>query len=174
MNSTDDESCSSEIYNENFTNYFILEEKFDINQEPYYPINKNFQIKKNAIKQNKNEQNIKSNEQKLKFRTELCKMYEINGTCKFGKNCNFAHGKENIRENLFKKSGYKKRICKNFFQKGFCMYGNRCQFSHKIQILKNDNFSFIKEIKNINEKNLKLCNREQLPIFKKIINKELS
>jgi hypothetical protein len=54
------------------------------------------------------------------------------------------------------------------------MYGNRCQFSHKIQILKNDYFSFIKEIKNINEKNLILCNREQLPIFKKIINKELS
>ena len=153
--------------------YIIQEEKFDINQEPYYPkINKNFQQKKNIIISNINEQNIKSNEQKLKFRTELCKMFEINGTCKFGKNCNFAHGKENIRENLFKKSGYKKRICKNFFQKGFCMYGNRCQFSH--QILKKDNFSFVKEIKEISEKNFNLYNREQLPIFKKIINNELS
>ena len=173
MNSTDDESCSSEKNNENFNHYIIQEEKFDINQEPYYPkINKNFQQKKNIIISNINEQKIKSNEQKLKFRTELCKMFEINGTCKFGKNCNFAHGKENIRENLFKKSGYKKRICKNFFQKGFCMYGNRCQFSH--QILKKDNFSFVKEIKEISEKNFNLYNREQLPIFKKIINNELS
>ena len=47
MNSTDDESCSSEKNNENFNHYIIQEEKFDINQEPYYPkINKNFQQKK--------------------------------------------------------------------------------------------------------------------------------
>ena len=187
MNSTDDESCSSDIYNENFTNYFIQEEKFDINQEPYYPMNKNFQKKKNVIIQNINEQNIKSNEQKLKFRTELCKMYEINGTCKFGKNCNFAHGKENIRENIFKKSGYKKRICKNFFQKGFCMYGNRCQFSHDLKFdnnLNKDeslNFSykmlFNKLINTSKENNdeenkkniMKIKERPRLKVFKKFV-----
>jgi butyrate response factor 1 len=175
MSSTDDESCSSENYNEPNTNLVIPEKNFDINQEPYYPKTIKYpQLNKNNNANNINEQNIKSKEQKLKFRTELCKLFEINGFCKFGKNCNFAHGKENIRENLFKKSGYKKRACKNFFQKGFCMYGNRCQFSHKIQNIKNiNNFSYISELKNINENNLNNYKREKLPIFKQIIENEL-
>jgi hypothetical protein len=76
------------------------------------------------------------NEQQMKYRTELCKFYEINGQCKFGDGCMFAHGKENLREKTAVKSGYKKRACINFFEHGFCMYGNRCQFSHKI--IRND------------------------------------
>lgn len=57
----------------------------------------------------------KGNGQQLKYRTELCKFYEINGKCKYGDNCIFAHGKENLREKVFNKSGYKKRPCINFF-----------------------------------------------------------
>ena len=82
---------------------------------------------------NKEEEEQKEVENQKKYRTELCKYYEINGRCKFGENCIFAHGKNNLRENLCKKSGYKKRPCVNFFDKGFCMYGNRCQFSHDLK-----------------------------------------
>ena len=71
---------------------------------------------------NKEEEEKKEKENKTKYRTELCKYYEINGKCKFGENCIFAHGKNNLRENLLKKSGYKKKPCVNFFDKVFvCM-----------------------------------------------------
>ena len=137
-----------------------------------------FNKPKNSYKKNKFEifetDYNENSEQQLKYRTELCKFYEMNGFCKYSSDCIFAHGKENLRENLCKKSGYKKRLCVNFFQKGFCMYGNRCQFSHKIQNIKNiNNFSYISELKNINENNLNNYKREKLPIFKQIIENEL-
>ena len=126
----------------------------------------------------------KEEQSQKKYRTELCKYFEINGRCKFGDNCIFAHGKENLRENLCKKSGYKKRPCVNFFEKGFCMYGNRCQFSHDIKQFEKDenenkknNFSyklFFKELNmNLNDECKKdierIKERPRLKIFKKFV-----
>ena len=37
---------------------------------------------------------------KIKYKTELCKYYEINGFCKYGDNCAYAHGKENLRTKI--------------------------------------------------------------------------
>ena len=126
----------------------------------------------------------KEEQSQKKYRTELCKYFEINGRCKFGDNCIFAHGKENLRENLCKKSGYKKRPCLNFFEKGFCMYGNRCQFSHDIKQFEKDenenkknNFSyklFFKELNmNLNDESKKdierIKERPRLKVFKKFV-----
>ena len=126
----------------------------------------------------------KEEQSQKKYRTELCKYFEINGRCKFGDNCIFAHGKENLRENLCKKSGYKKRPCVNFFEKGFCMYGNRCQFSHDIKQFekeendkKENNFSYkliFKELNmNLNDECKKdierIKERPRLKIFKKFV-----
>jgi len=126
----------------------------------------------------------KEEQSQKKYRTELCKYFEINGRCKFGDNCIFAHGKENLRENLCKKSGYKKRPCVNFFEKGFCMYGNRCQFSHDIKQFEKDenenkknNFSyklFFKELNmNLNDESKKdierIKERPRLKVFKKFV-----
>jgi len=123
-------------------------------------------------------------ENQMKFRTELCKFFEINGRCKFGDACIFAHGKENLRENQCKKSGYKKRPCVNFFDKGFCMYGNRCQFSHNLNQFENEkinneknNFSYKNFFVELNEnitpeikKELKkVKGRPRLSVFKKIV-----
>ena len=135
-------------------------------------------------KTEKEEEEEKEEQSQKKYRTELCKYFEINGRCKFGDNCIFAHGKENLRENLCKKSGYKKRPCVNFFEKGFCMYGNRCQFSHDIKQFEKDenenkknNFSyklFFKELNmNLNDESKKdierIKERPRLKIFKKFV-----
>ena len=135
-------------------------------------------------KTEKEEEKEKEEQSQKKYRTELCKYFEINGRCKFGDNCIFAHGKENLRENLCKKSGYKKRPCVNFFEKGFCMYGNRCQFSHDIKQFEKDenekkenNFSyklFFKELNMIlnddSKKDIeRIKERPRLKVFKKFV-----
>ena len=163
------------------------EEKFELNSLSLYTKPKKF---KNKFEDdyfenpNKEEEEQKEVENQKKFRTELCKYYEINGRCKFGENCIFAHGKNNLRENLCKKSGYKKRPCVNFFEKGFCMYGNRCQFSHDIKQFekeenekKENNFSyklFFKELNmNLNDESKKdierIKERPRLKVFKKFV-----
>ena len=141
-------------------------------------------FKNKKTKKEEEEEKEKEEQSQKKYRTELCKYFEINGRCKFGDNCIFAHGKENLRENLCKKSGYKKRPCVNFFEKGFCMYGNRCQFSHDIKQFekeendkKENNFSyklFFKELNmNLNDECKKdierIKERPRLKIFKKFV-----
>ena len=143
-----------------------------------------FKNKKTEKEEEKEKEKEKEEQSQKKYRTELCKYFEINGRCKFGDNCIFAHGKENLRENLCKKSGYKKRPCVNFFEKGFCMYGNRCQFSHDIKQFEKDenenkknNFSyklFFKELNmNLNDESKKdierIKERPRLKVFKKFV-----
>lgn len=50
------------------------------------------------------------------FKTELCKNY-IKGKCRYGINCIFAHGKEELR-------------CK-FYILGKCKYEGNCNFIHE-------------------------------------------
>ena len=141
-------------------------------------------FKNKKTEKEEEEEKEKEEQSQKKYRTELCKYFEINGRCKFGDNCIFAHGKENLRENLCKKSGYKKRPCVNFFEKGFCMYGNRCQFSHDIKQFekeendkKENNFSyklFFKELNmNLNDECKKdierIKERPRLKVFKKFV-----
>ena len=166
------------------------EEKFEFNSLSFYSKTKKF---KNKFEDdyfenpNKDEEEQKEVENQKKYRTELCKYYEINGRCKFGENCIFAHGKNNLRENLCKKSGYKKRPCVNFFDKGYCMYGNRCQFSHDLKFdnnLNKDeslNFSykmFFNKLINTSKENndeenkkniMKIKERPRLKVFKKFV-----
>jgi hypothetical protein len=54
----------------------------------------------------------------------------MNHYCKYGENCAFAHG-ENELKNRKLSMNYKTKLCKQFFETGYCPYGSRCQFSHK-------------------------------------------
>ena len=166
-------------------------QKYELDSLSFYPKSlKKFKNKfeEDYFKTKKSEKEEEKEEQsQKKYRTELCKYFEINGRCKFGDNCIFAHGKENLRENLCKKSGYKKRPCVNFFDKGYCMYGNRCQFSHDLKFdnnLNKDeslNFSykmlFNKLINTSKENNdeenkkniMKIKERPRLKVFKKFV-----
>ena len=118
---------------------------------------------------------------KTKWKTEKCNYWEMFGECKFGENCAFAHGEEELK-NKKTNINYKTKLCKQFFEEGFCSYGSRCQFSHKI-ISNNKYFNFsIKNEKKINyseimpnlllkeQISIKVIKRPRLRVFENIIN----
>ena len=65
-----------------------------------------------------------------KFKTELCKNYDIHGYCKWADNCFFAHGKAELKSKIPVNQFYKTKVCKHFHKGGFCPYGSRCQYFH--------------------------------------------
>ena len=67
---------------------------------------------------------------KTKWKTEICRYWEMYGECKFGENCAFAHGDSELKKRKLT-FNYKTKPCKQFFELGYCTYGSRCQFSHK-------------------------------------------
>jgi len=70
-------------------------------------------------------------EYKRKFKTELCKNWELRGNCKFGDKCCFAHGKHELKSKTIIHVKYKTKPCKQYHQSGYCPYGQRCQYLHK-------------------------------------------
>ena len=79
---------------------------------------------------------------KIKYKTELCKFYEIDGKCKYGGKCAYAHGKENLRSKVTNTTAYRTKKCSQFFEKGYCPYGNRCNFQHDERKFTDVNFSY--------------------------------
>ncbi|XP_038074826.1 mRNA decay activator protein ZFP36L1-like [Patiria miniata] len=67
--------------------------------------------------------------QTSRYKTELCRPFEENGTCKYGDKCQFAHGMHELR-NLSRHPKYKSELCRTFHTVGFCPYGPRCHFIH--------------------------------------------
>ena len=134
---------------------------------------------KNDTKQN-NKVPFKSNASdfKIKYKTELCKYFEINGYCKYGDNCAYAHGKENLRSKVTNTTAYRTRKCVQFFENGYCPYGSRCQFAHHLEsnILNNpydrkmtyskilETISKMENVENIK----KLIEKPRLPVFQQI------
>ena len=122
---------------------------------------------------------------KIKYKTELCKYFEINGYCKYGDKCAYAHGKENLRSKVTNSTSYRTRKCVQFFENGYCPYGNRCQFAHQVisNIINNpydrkmtykktlETISKLENIENIK----KLIEKPRLAIFREIYpNKNLT
>jgi len=68
---------------------------------------------------------------KRKYKTELCKNWELNKVCKFGDKCCFAHGKHELKNKTVIHNKYKTKPCKQYHQSGYCPYGQRCQYLHK-------------------------------------------
>jgi len=68
---------------------------------------------------------------KRKYKTELCKNWELNKVCKFGDKCCFAHGKHELKNKTIIHNKYKTKPCKQYHQTGYCPYGQRCQYLHK-------------------------------------------
>ncbi|KAL6475527.1 hypothetical protein MHYP_G00165670 [Metynnis hypsauchen] len=66
-----------------------------------------------------------------RYKTELCRPFEENGSCKYGEKCQFAHGYHELR-NLSRHPKYKTEPCRTFHTIGFCPYGPRCHFIHNM------------------------------------------
>ncbi|XP_077397880.1 uncharacterized protein LOC144033571 [Festucalex cinctus] len=71
-----------------------------------------------------------------RYKTELCRSFTENGTCKYGAKCQFAHGPEELRD-LSRHPKYKTEPCRTFHTIGFCPYGIRCHFVHNNEEEKN-------------------------------------
>ncbi|KAL8281520.1 hypothetical protein RQP46_006204 [Phenoliferia psychrophenolica] len=63
------------------------------------------------------------------YKTELCRSWEEKGNCRYGTKCQFAHGKQEIRE-VPRHPKFKSEVCRTFWTNGSCPYGRRCCFLH--------------------------------------------
>lgn len=108
---------------------------------------------------------------KAKFKTEMCKFWELNKTCRFGDSCAFAHGLGEIRQKVVFSNTYKTKRCKQFFESGYCLYGTRCQFLHFFSQKGCIFFSYKRALKSYSE----TCNLSkevrQLEVFTRIKSK---
>ena len=66
-----------------------------------------------------------------RYKTELCRPYQENGTCKYGEKCQFAHGLPELRT-VNRHPKYKTDLCRTYHSVGFCPYGPRCHFIHSL------------------------------------------
>ena len=106
-----------------------------------YPII-NSQNYDNTFHFNEKEKSEEYNNFKTKWKTEICRNWEMYGECKYGNYCAFAHGDSELKTRKLS-FNYKTKACKQFFELGYCSYGIRCQFSHKKE-------DFIREKNKIN------------------------
>ena len=67
-----------------------------------------------------------------KYKTEMCKNWELKGRCKFGSKCCFAHGRDELQEKRHLHQRFKTKPCKQYFREGYCAYGLRCQYIHTV------------------------------------------
>jgi hypothetical protein len=160
--------CSKDSSNLSTSNEDIFENDF-IDKNALSPIETN----------SNNNYKGKALDFKIKYKTELCKFYEINGHCRFGDNCAYAHGIENLRSKVTNSTAYRTRKCNQFYEKGYCPYGSRCQFQHQLKsnIINNpydrkmtykkilETISKLENVDNIK----KLIEKPRLEVFKEII-----
>ena len=127
----------------------------------HYPI-KHFKNIDN-IHYNEKEKLEEFNNFRTKWKTEICRNWEMYGECKYGNNCSFAHGDSELKQRKIS-FNYKTKPCKQFFELGYCSYGIRCQFSHK-------KADFLRDK---NEKNGIFCDNNNKISYLKIIKEFLS
>jgi len=66
-----------------------------------------------------------------KYKTEICRNWEVEGYCRFGDECTFAHGDRELHRRSSMPANYKTKICKQFTEEPYyCPYGEKCQFLH--------------------------------------------
>jgi hypothetical protein len=86
--------------------------------------------------ENKHNQCIKivQHKQNDLYKTQLCDTFKEFGECKYGSNCQYAHGESELREKpvMQQPSAYKTVRCKNYWSKdSICPYGSKCRFVHE-------------------------------------------
>ena len=71
-----------------------------------------------------------------RYKTEMCRPFQENGSCKYGEKCQLAHGVEDLRT-VSRHPKYKTDLCRTYHSVGFCPYGPRCHFVHAMDEVRN-------------------------------------
>lgn len=64
-----------------------------------------------------------------RYKTEMCRNFKERFHCIYGDQCQFAHGREELRDAL-RHNKYKTKTCEKYWVTGYCAYGPRCNFVH--------------------------------------------
>ncbi|KAL7645092.1 UNVERIFIED_CONTAM: hypothetical protein RMT77_003470 [Armadillidium vulgare] len=130
--------------------------------KPFKFVSRDKDLKKEKLKKEKNDSFSNSQYEKfsamrtgniLRYKTELCRLYEESGSCKYGESCTFAHGFQELRA-VPRHPRYKTEACRTYHTLGFCQYGTRCHFIHGVDelqgipLVRSHAFPF-KEIKHV-------------------------
>jgi hypothetical protein len=99
-------------------------------------LEKNWRSTKVEIKLKKDNNKINKNNNKKDnlYKTQLCDTYEEFGRCNYGINCQYAHGRNELKKKPIIKqpTAFKTVRCKNYWSKKFtCPYGDKCKFVHE-------------------------------------------
>ena len=170
------EKINSNYSENNFDTEKIYEDEYQgLIYSPLYP-----NINENTIYYYIEKERDDFNNFRTKWKTEICRYWEMYGECKYGDNCAFAHGDSELKQRKLT-FNYKTKPCKQFFELGYCSYGSRCQFSHKREDLKdqkneienkNNNVSYLKIMEELlSEENTishELVKRPRLMTFENI------
>jgi len=64
-----------------------------------------------------------------RYKTEMCRNFKERAHCIYGNQCQFAHGRDELRDAL-RNNKYKTKSCQKYWITGYCAYGPRCNFLH--------------------------------------------
>ena len=64
-----------------------------------------------------------------RFKTEICRNFKEKAKCVYGEQCQFAHGRRELRD-IIRNTKYKTKLCQKYWITGYCAYGPRCNFLH--------------------------------------------
>jgi len=76
-----------------------------------------------------------------RYKTEICRNFKERLTCIYGNQCQFAHGKQELRDSM-KSNKYKTKCCDKYWGTGYCVYGPRCNYLHYEADEKSENEMF--------------------------------
>ena len=136
MNIVAKQTCES-IFN-NDTRHSIIKriirEQSDIRESSeYYGIRKVLHKREDDIEEDTCDDIEEMKRHNVKYKSKICKHWATDNSCNYGKNCIFAHGIHDLKDNdthkLCNNPLYKKTFCAKW-RHGVCPFGIKCFFAH--------------------------------------------
>lgn len=117
--------------------------------------------------QQNSDDTTKSDKDKVKYKTEMCKNWVEKGKCSYSVRCRFAHGPHELVKPAEEKEveEYKSKPCTAFHQKAYCPYGVRCLFIHEGRKVSDLPNSFFGKSLLLSEEAREAVTFSRLPVF---------
>merc|ERR1719192_1043570 len=79
--------------------------------------------------ENKKQNGVVTQDKNIRYKTEICRNFKERSICIYGDQCQFAHGRQELRD-ASRNNKYKTKSCQKYWVTGYCAYGPRCNFLH--------------------------------------------